>query len=109
MNDLSRSTAGGFMRHDEADAFTGLSNSTRRLYEARGAFPHRVPIPGSPRLTGYIRSEVFAWFEQRVAELRKGARWVEQLKQQKQATGQELVKARRGKRSTQAKSALAQA
>lgn len=102
MTDVATNAAAGFMRHDEADSFTGLSNSTRRLYEARGEFPRRVPIPGSLRLTGYIRSEVYSWFEKRVAELRRNAGWVEQLQRQKSATGQQLVKARRSKRATRA-------
>jgi prophage regulatory protein len=50
----------------EAEARTGVKESTQRVWSKQGKFPKPVPL-GDGRLRGYLESELEEWIKARVA------------------------------------------
>jgi predicted DNA-binding transcriptional regulator AlpA len=50
----------------EAEARTGVKESTQRVWSKQGKFPKPVPL-GDGRLRGYLESEIEEWIKARVA------------------------------------------
>ncbi|MCK5748672.1 helix-turn-helix transcriptional regulator [Oricola sp.] len=55
-----------FLRRSDVEAMTGLPCSTIYEMMERGSFPR--PVRLSPRIVGWIESEVIDWQRSRIAE-----------------------------------------